>query len=130
MTYVKSGAIVSGRAADVLNRVLSAPRVAGPLDKLGDPEVNAVREAIRRAAKAYAQANGSRRSGETPDDQVGPQWGDEISTTEAARLLGVSRRRAQQLAEGGMGRMVAGRWRLDSTAVLVYIDERERRRCA
>lgn len=128
MTYVAGAALVSGRAAVVLDRILSAPRVAKPLDRLADPEMEAVRLAVRRAAKAYTQASAIRRNGETPDDQDEPQWGQEISTVEAARLLGVSLRRAQQLAEGGMGRRVAGRWLLDSTAVLAYRDER--RRCA
>ncbi|MEU3168958.1 hypothetical protein [Streptosporangium sp. NPDC006930] len=126
--YVDGAALVSGHAADILNRILSAPLVAKPLDRLSDPEVEAMREAIRRAAKAYAQAGPDERNDETSDDPTGPQWGEEISTDEAARVLGVSRRRAQQLAEGGMGRRVAGRWRLDSLAVLAYRDER--RRCA
>jgi hypothetical protein len=128
VAYVESAALVSGHAAVLLNRILSAPLVAKPLDRLADPEMDALRLAVRRAAKAYTHASTGQRSGETPDDSAGPQWGQEISTDEAARMLGVSRRRVQQLAEGGMGRRVAGRWRLDSTAVLAYRDER--RRCA
>lgn len=116
--YVESAAVVAGRPAAVLDRVLSAPRVAAVLDRLGDAEVDATRAAIRSAAKAYEQATATRRSSETRSGEDRAGWPVGVVTSaQAAELLGVGLRRVQQLAAGGLGRRVAGRWVLDRDEV-------------
>jgi hypothetical protein len=127
--YVERGAvIVPGKVAAIYDRVLSAPKVAAVLLALGDADEQAVREAMRRAAKAYDQARATQRNGETVDGSGGAPWPHEITTDQAARMLGVTRRRAQQLAAGGLGRRdQAGRWRLDAAAVTALAELRTRR---
>lgn len=129
--YVESAAVVGGPAAHVLDRIMKAPRVRRIIELLPEPlrsEVAATRRAIALAAAAYeARSVVSGRSHETPGTETAPPSPGEITTREAAALLGVSERRCQQLAAGGLGRRVAGRWLLDKSAVLAY---RDRRRAA
>lgn len=121
--YVEHGVIVPARVAALYSRLLAAPRVAAVLDRIADPEEFATRAALRTAAKAYEQAGTARRSGETGGGADRAPWPHEIDTGEAARLLGVTRRRVQQLAAGGLGRRdAAGRWRLDAAAVAVLAE--------
>lgn len=122
--YVEAGAVVvSGRVAILYAQVLAWPEVAGALDRHADTEEIETRRAMRKAAKRYAaQVRASQRSNETPDPaDAATSW---ISAGEAARILGVSTRRVQQLASGGLGEKSAGRWRLDRDLVVVLAEER------
>ena len=124
------GALVSGAAAHVLDRVVRSPSVRRVLEQLPGwlrAEVEATAAAIRRAAAEYeALPISPERSDETPlgeiealsDRMVGPSVG--LDTERAANLLGVSPRRAQQLAGHGLGRKVGRVWRFDETAVREY----------
>lgn len=125
--YVEYAVLVSARVAELYDRVLSAPRVADVLDRVADPEEIATREAFRRAAKALSQSRAIQRSGETGEGVDDPAWRHEaITTGEAARMLDVSVRRAQQLAAGGLGhRNAAGRWLLDAAAVAAMAEHRD-----
>lgn len=121
--YVEHAVIVSGRVADIYARVLAAPRVAAVLDRLNSPEEIATRAAMRRAAQAYEQGKRNGEARMRPDDPSSPH--DPISTGEAAQVLGMSVRRVQQLAAGGLGsRGRGGRWLLDRDAVAALADER------
>lgn len=124
--YFPGGGVwISERVASLWHRVLSAPKVRLVLDYQNDPEEKAAREGVRNAAKSVeAQVKAARRNRETPDDGLGA-WSDHewISTNEAAQILGLSRRRVQQLAAGGMGRQDAsGRWHLSRARVHAYRD--------
>lgn len=128
--YVR-GALVQGVSAHVLDKVLASPNVAEVLRSLPPwlrAELDETRRAIRRAAQEYEQlppaADGS---AETEVPAVGALLPHEITTREAAVLLGLTERRVRQLAAGGMGQRRGGRWVLDRSAVLAYA---ERRRAA
>lgn len=128
--YVR-GALVQGVSAHVLDRVLSSPNVARVLDSLPPwmrPEVEETRRAIHRAAGEYevlpVAVDGST---EAPPAEIGPLSAHEISTYQAGILLGLGERRVRQLAAGGMGRRVGGRWLLDRSAVLAYAEQRRGR---
>lgn len=128
--YVE-GALVHGVSAHVLARVLASPNVAQVLDALPSwirPELDATRRAILRAAREYeALPVAVDGSPATALAEVGPSSPHEISTSQAGVLLGLSERRVRQLAPGGLGRRVGGRWLLDRSAVLA---EAARRRSA
>jgi hypothetical protein len=94
-------------------------------------DVEATARAIRRAAVEYeALPISPERSGETPVFEIGARserdHGDGLDVGQAALLLGVSPRRVQQLAAGGMGRKVGRAWLLDSTAVREHGRRRRR----
>ncbi|MER5384482.1 hypothetical protein ABT040_30185 [Streptomyces sp. NPDC002688] len=128
--YVR-GALVQGVSAHILAQVLATSNVdrrvryLPPLVRL---EWEATRQAIRQAALDYEAppiaVDGSTET-EVPEDEA--LLGHEITTGEAAALLGLTERRARQLAAGGMGQLRGGRWVLDRSAVLAYA---ERRRAA
>jgi hypothetical protein len=141
------GALVSGAPAHVIDRVLRSPNVARVLDNLPPwlrAEVELTARAIRLAAQEWeALPAAPERNGETPQDEAGagfgvvPEWSPpgsqtggvdpdrRLGTAEAAGMLGVSLRRAQQLAAGGIGaKDVDGRWSLDRTAVVEYARRR------
>jgi hypothetical protein len=62
---------------------------------------------------------------ETPDAEMPPSWMEtEVGTREAAELLGVSARRARQLAAGGLGRKVGSVWVLDRALVVAEATRR------
>jgi hypothetical protein len=121
--YVR-GALVQGVSAHVLARVLASPNVAEVLRSLPPwmrPELDETCRAIRRAAHEYEQlAPAVDGSEETEIPEVAAPLGHEITTREAAVLLGLTERRARQLAAGGMGQRRGGRWVLDRSAVLAY----------
>ncbi len=131
-----SGALVTGATAHVLDRLLRSPNVRQLLDNLPSwlrAEVDATARAIGRAAADYeALPVSPERSGEAPFGEIAARsagigtagW---LDAGQAANLLGVSARRVQQLAAGGMGRRVGRVWRLDETAVREY-GQRQRRR--
>jgi hypothetical protein len=88
-------------------------------------EVDATARAIRRAAADYeALPVSPERSDETPLGEIGARserdHGDGLDVGQAALLLGVSPRRVQQLAAGGMGRKAGRAWLLDPTVVREY----------
>ena len=57
---------------------------------------------------------------DTADEPVGDA--DDMTTEEAAELLGVSRRTARRLAPALGGRLVGGRWLLDRQAVTEHLE--------
>lgn len=123
--YLTEVAIVRGVSAHVIDRVLSAPNTAKVLDGLPGwlrLELDATRAAIHRAAEAYEAGPvadlGSSATPTAAVDASSPH--DEISTGEAAVILGLRERRVRQLAGGGMGRKVGHVWLLDRSAVLAY----------
>lgn len=130
VTYVREGAVVDGFAAHVLDRLLARylPAVLAGLPAWARAEVEATRDEIRRAARAYESLPvAAVGSAELPPGEVAPQWtpGDEgMSTGAAADFLGVSSRRARQLAAAGLGRKVGGVWVLDRSSVLAERDRR------
>lgn len=126
------GALVHGVSAHVLDRLLASPdvvRLFAAMPPWMRPELEATRRAVRLAAREYESLPAAERgSTETPAVEVGPVSPQEISTYQASVLLGVGERRVRQLAASGMGRLVAGRWLLDRSAVLAYAQHRRGRR--
>ncbi|MFF7842841.1 helix-turn-helix domain-containing protein [Streptomyces ossamyceticus] len=125
--YVR-GALVQGVSAHVLARVLASPNVEQVLRSLPlwmQPELEETRRAIRRAAREFeALPVAVDGSGETEVPEAEAPLGHEITTGEAAALLGLTDRRVRQLAKGGMGQLRGGRWVLDRSAVLAYAERR------
>ncbi|MEW2421265.1 hypothetical protein AB0911_12045 [Streptomyces nigra] len=125
--YVR-GALVQGVSAHVLDRVLASPNVAEVLRQLPPwmrPELEETCRAIGRAAREYEQLpHAAAGSPETEVPEVAAPLGHEITTREAGALLGVTERRARQLAAGGMGQLRGGRWVLDRSVVLAYAEQR------
>ncbi|MFE7980597.1 helix-turn-helix domain-containing protein [Streptomyces cellulosae] len=125
--YVRDAAVVEGAAAHILAELLATPGVRRYLRSRPatlQRDIEQAVAAIRRAAVAYETALVSATSGtgnaETPGPEIVQPFDREITTGEAAALLGLSERRARQLAAGGMGRRAGGRWLLDRTAVEEY----------
>ena len=134
--YVEATALVSGASAHVLDRLLRSPDVRRLVDNLPAwmrAEVEATARAIRRAAADYeALPISLERSDETPFGEIegrSARMGESVGwvcVEQAANLLGVTPRRVQQLAAGGMGRRVGRVWQLDGTAVREYGQQRRR----
>lgn len=125
--YVE-GALIEGFAAHVLDRVLARhlPAYLAAFPAGQRAELDAARAAIRRAADAYERRPLTSVSGspETHGAETTADSPHEISTSEAAVILGITERRARQLAAGGMGHKAGRAWLLDRSAVLAYRDER------
>ncbi|MFI7632423.1 helix-turn-helix domain-containing protein [Microbispora rosea] len=122
LRYVE-GALVSGFAAHVVDRLLAKhlPMLlrSTPMSEEQRAALVETRVAVALAADTWAIAAAA-----TPVAAIGSSSpGDEISTAEAAALLGVKERRVRQLAEGGLGRKVGRVWVLDRAAVLAWRDE-------
>lgn len=121
--YLQGAAYVEGVSAHVLAELLATPAARRYLRARPPALQGAIEEAvtaIRQAARTYeamlapASVSGS---AETPLAEIVQPFEREIGTREAAALLGVTERRVRQLAAGGMGRRVGGRWLLDRTEV-------------
>jgi hypothetical protein len=124
--YVE-GALVAGFAAHAVDRVLArhmAALLADPrLSAVQRAELEQVKTAIRRAARQWEELPISEETG-GPEITPFSEW---ITTEEASALLGMTARRARQLASAGMGVKAGGTWLLDREAVLAY---RQKRRTA
>lgn len=112
------GAVASGFAAEVVACLLARrlPKLMPAFTVEQRVEVAAFHRAVARAADRYrARPVSPGRNGETPVTEVvlSSRRDDEISTSEAAALLGVGVRRVQQYAKAGMGRRVGRLWLLD-----------------
>jgi hypothetical protein len=129
-----AGALVRGVSAHILSRLLRSPNARRVTDNLPADlraEFAATAKAIHRAALEYeALPVSPERSDEAlisetvaASDRVGG-W---LTTGQVASRLGVSIRRAEQLASAGMGHKVGHIWRLDPTAVHAYERERQAR---
>lgn len=128
---VEDAALVSGFAAEVLDRMLAAylPKVLPALSGEQRAEVEATHAAVGWAAGRWqARPVSASGSAETRVTEIVAVSGhDEISTAEAARMLRLSERRVRQLAAGGMGRRVGRTWLLDRDQVELYGTGRGRR---
>jgi hypothetical protein len=127
-------ALVAGYSARVVARILDSPHVANLVSNLRPElraELHATTDAIRRAAADFDLAEQGRFAHAKPlgYEVSGAQAGSVgMGTGAAARdgyrcrcgLLGVSRRRVQQLAAAGLGVKVDGRWVLDRAAIEAY----------
>jgi excisionase family DNA binding protein len=124
--YVE-GALVTGHAAHVMDRILRSPNVAAVLTNLPQPlrsEVLATASAISRAARAWERLPLSpERSDETPLGEIealSVARSELLTTKQVAEQLGVSSRRVQQLAAGGLGSFVGRQWLFDQDVVRAY----------
>ena len=119
--YVTDAAIVGGFAAHVVDRLLA--RYLEALLPAMSPEQRAeaaaCQVAVRRAAMAY-RARPVADVPDMPEPDMRAGSPAEIDTGTAAALLRVTPRQARRLAEGGLGRKVAGRWWLEREAVMEY----------
>jgi phage terminase Nu1 subunit (DNA packaging protein) len=126
VTYI-DGALVAGWPAHVIDRVL-ARHLAG---LLADPRLSAsqrreleqVKADIRKASRRWEASISDDVSHETRTPETAPPSEAErvmVTAEQASALLGVGVRRTQQLAAGGLGLKVRGRWLLDAEAVTQY----------
>jgi excisionase family DNA binding protein len=117
-------AVVTGPEAFLLSRVLKAPSVVAFLRRarwFHGGDVQAMLEAIDRAARAWesrltlAQRHTALRSDPLPAHS---RW----TVEQAAKHLGLSHRRVQELARAGWltGKREGRRWGLDEASVLNY----------
>lgn len=123
--YVR-GVLVSGYPAAATNvlfgrylpTLAAHPHLQGPRRV----ELEAARAAVRREATRWlAGRGGVVISAETPPVVPDPRWpGEWITTEEASVLLGVTPRRARQLAAGGLGVKNGPTWLLDRIGVETY----------
>ncbi|WP_187280761.1 helix-turn-helix domain-containing protein [Microbispora sp. CSR-4] len=128
--YVEGAALVWGFGAHVVDRVLATylPKFLQTTPMLPEQRaaIEETRAAIARASDVYltwpVAVDGS---AETPVAEIeGPSPGEEITTAEAAVLLGVTERRVRQLADHGLGQKVGRQWVYDRAVVLAWRDER------
>ncbi|MDX5565647.1 hypothetical protein PYK79_23185 [Streptomyces sp. ID05-04B] len=128
--YVRSGAIVEGAAAHVLADLLgteAARRYLRQKPPALQGDIERAVTAIRRAALAYEATLtpiSAAGSSETAFAEIVQPFEREITTGQAAALLGLTERRVRQLAAGGMGRRAGGRWLIDRTAVEEHRQQR------
>jgi len=128
MTYIE-GALVSGFAAHCVDRILARHLPS----LLADPRLSVEQRAaleqakddIRKASRRWEAFTFSAHiSEETAGPEITPpsSW---VNTEQASELLGMTPRRARQLAAGGLGvKTPSGRWLLDRAAVEQYRRER------
>ncbi|MFF3180258.1 helix-turn-helix domain-containing protein [Rhodococcus pyridinivorans] len=113
--------LVSGPAVDVMRY---AVRVA--IDARKRNGYSASRDLALLAESLSSIGHDDNNSGRTEESgSVGELCPDQISTDEAAQLIGCSKRTAQRLAPGLGGRQIGGRWFLDRLAVLEHIEGRD-----
>ena len=135
--FVEHAALTSGWPAVVVDMLMS--RFLPPFLANMTPEQRAETEAahrvMARAAKAHKAPSGvdvRRRSSHIEPEEFSAPSSHEISTAEAATVLGVKQRQVCRLAavwEGqGLARHFGRNWLVDRAAVEAYQDQQERRR--
>jgi hypothetical protein len=118
--YVASAALVYGASAHVIDRLLARYLPLLLLPPWLMAEVESTRAAIRLAAREYeALPVAGSGTAVTAVAEFGPALLCEISTADAASLLGLSERRARQLGPL-LGRRVGRAWLFDRDAVIDY----------
>lgn len=128
------GAHVAGWPANVLHKLLAKyvdphmPRYLGVMDAVQRQEVQRTREAIALAAAFWDQSTTADDLAEVTSAETPRGWThDEITTADAAGLLGVTERRVRQLipqwADSGLARKVGRFWLVDREAVLLHRDQ-------
>jgi hypothetical protein len=125
VTYVE-GALVAGWPAHVIDRMIArnlAALLADPrLSPVQRAELESVKADIRKASRRWEASISDDTSYETRMPETAP-FSDEkrvVTVEQASALLGLGVRRTQQLAAGGLGLKVRGRWLLDAEAVTQY----------
>lgn len=131
--FVEGAALVSGYPARVLGLVARAAFDRGAFD--GMPEVGRLQvvsaiRALERAGELWLSVADEVPvtdvgNSETWPAEIGAGSSDDLSSAQAAVMLGVSERRARQLAAGGLGRKVRGQWRVDRAEVLAEVERRQ-----
>lgn len=136
--FVQHAAVVHGRAAVGVAWLLERSVSRGDLEALPAAmraEVVAAIEAVRLAGAAWSRRNvgavsgadsgtSATRAGADGASSAHEPRGEVLGVTESAEILGVGVRRARDLAAGGLGEKVGGRWVLHRAAVE---EERARR---
>jgi hypothetical protein len=129
VTYIE-GAVVAGFAAHCIDRILARHLPALLADPRLTPaqraELESVKADTRKAARRWeASTISADVSEETarPEMTARSEW---IDTETAGILLGVTARRARQLAASGLGVKVSGTWLLDRSAVMEHRQGRQR----
>ncbi len=104
--------LITGSGLDALRYAVRVAQRAR--QRNGLPRVAAL-DALAAAVAAPGQPD-------SPNDPVGEA--DDVTTEQAAEMLGVSLRTVRRLAPGLGGRLVGGRWLLDRQAVTEHINGR------
>jgi hypothetical protein len=116
---------VWGFAASLVARAVRSAVARGEFDGLHpkdrDRLVRLVEDLEACEAAWIEHRNGS---SETPQTEIVGSSGS-MTTEAAATVLGVTARRARQLAAAGLGVKHGGRWSLDRVAVLREVERRE-----
>lgn len=132
MTFIE-GAVVAGWPAHVLSRILArhiSALVADPrLSAAQRADLESVRADILKAARRWETSISSADISEETHEPEILTRSELISTDQASLLLGVTPRRARQIAASGLGVKVRGAWLLDRAAVEQYRQERRTSGC-
>jgi len=95
------------------------------------PRLDTLQALLRTAATAERDASQAGHDDVAPEVQgAGSPQADEVSTTEAADLLGIGRRQVQRLAHDLDGRKIGGVWLFDRRAIQCYQRVRTERTAA
>lgn len=128
--YLEHGAIIHGRAATgvawLLDRAVNRGDLAGLPETVREDTLLAV-EACRLAARAWACRSAAAEFGTSAarhDDGGASSAHEVLDVTTVAELLGVGERRARDLAAGGLGKKLGGRWVFDAAAVAAEAEKR------
>jgi excisionase family DNA binding protein len=134
--FVEQAAFVSGWPAEVVDMVLSRhlPPYLAAMTPGQRAEMEPAHRVIHRAAKAHRATKVRRRTSDIEPEEFSAPSEHEISTREAAEVLGVTPRQvcrlAAEWATEGLARQVGRTWLVDRDAVMTYQDQQERRRSA
>lgn len=135
--HVQASALIAGYPALLFSKLLrrTLDNVEQPSDRRAE-SLQAL-EVLEMAGEAYlarCQARSMREatsrigSAEVPIGSAPPSWSEVMTTTEVAKVLGVSRRQVCNLA-GELGGRQSGRggtWAFPRAAVLAHLDGRLR----
>lgn len=122
-------AIVSGYVAHVLGGVLRGLARAGTFDRLPPhqrAELLCTLNAIEHAGNVWRARRGAANGPASPALPLGDALsGQQLTTEEAAGVLGIRPRSARKLAAQGLGYRLGNRWVFDRDAVLAELERRE-----
>lgn len=124
----EASAIVSGYSAHVIGGALRALARQGTFDRLPPhqrAEILRTLNAIEHAGSVWRSRRGAANGPAAPVLPPGAAPSAQMSTEEAASMLGLRPRQMRKLAQAGLGHRVGGRWLFDRVAILAEAQRRE-----
>jgi hypothetical protein len=124
----EASAVVSGYVAHVLSGVLRGLSREGTFDRLPAhqrAEVLRTLNAIEHAGSVWRARRGAVSGPASPALPPGDAGSAQLTTEEAAKVLGVQPRQMRKLGLAGLGHRLGGRWLFDRNAILAEQQRRE-----